>query len=777
VEIDFSDAELFVLSGPMGSGKSSVIDAMTFALYGAVPRHGKHATSAIVSKGKNRTRVRLDFAVAGAQYTAVRGVTVTAGGNATTSEARLERADEVLADNARDLTDAVEKLVGLSFDHFTQCVVLPQGAFQDFLKATPANRQDMLIQLLDLGIYDQVKKVASDRATRAEAQANALKVILEQQYGHVSKDAVDEAKERAKEIDALAKSLKKKRQDIENRRRAAREATEAVRQLSGQIGVLAKVAIPEGVDDLVNRIEKGEEALAAAEKERSEADKTLDAADAKKNELGEKSARESVLDKHAKLEQIAGSVAELEQNLEKAKGDKVAAEQIDAEAEGQFSEASKGLSGARERNSAAALASSLTLGAPCPVCLQEVHALPEHDADLDFQELESAVARAQGELSKARSKATQAAANVASAQSALESSRKQVKELEKELKGAAEPKQLRKEIQQIAKAQEAWSAARKARDAAVSKLNGTKDKVEALRKARVEAWGAFEEAQAEVFELKPPKKKADDLPGSWTALHEWAGVKAKELEQEFEHAKKQQEEARTSEDALLQEVGAEMLEAGLEMRKDESPFDAVDEANAEARTAVKQLEENLETAKKKRKELGEIEGQRRTAEALSQLLRASQFENWLLGRALRSLTGSATRILNELTSGAYSLSVSDNNDFAVVDHLNANEVRSAATLSGGETFLASLALALALADQVAQLAAKGTSKLEALFLDEGFGTLDPETLDVVATTLEELGAQGRMIGVITHVRELADRLPVRFDLKKEGNVSSITRAA
>ena len=220
-----------------------------------------------------------------------------------------------------------------------------------------------------------------------------------------------------------------------------------------------------------------------------------------------------------------------------------------------------------------------------------------------------------------------------------------------------------------------------------------------------------------------------------------------------------------------------MLDAGIELRRGESPFDAIDEANAEARTAVKQLEQDLATSREKRKTLEEVEVQQRTAQALSHLLRADQFEKWLLGRALRSLSVSATRILNELTSGAYSLSVSDNNDFAVADHLNADEVRSAATLSGGETFLASLSLALALADQVSQLAAKGTSKLEALFLDEGFGTLDAETLDVVATTLEELGAQGRMIGVITHVRELADRLPVRFDLKKEGNISSITRAA
>jgi DNA repair protein SbcC/Rad50 len=111
----------------------------------------------------------------------------------------------------------------------------------------------------------------------------------------------------------------------------------------------------------------------------------------------------------------------------------------------------------------------------------------------------------------------------------------------------------------------------------------------------------------------------------------------------------------------------------------------------------------------------------------------------------------------------------------VVDYVNAGQVRSARTLSGGETFLASLALALALADQVAGLAAAGAARLDALFLDEGFGTLDPDTLDVVATALDELGARGRMVGVVTHVRELAERLPVRFEVSKTAGAAAIER--
>jgi exonuclease SbcC len=98
------------------------------------------------------------------------------------------------------------------------------------------------------------------------------------------------------------------------------------------------------------------------------------------------------------------------------------------------------------------------------------------------------------------------------------------------------------------------------------------------------------------------------------------------------------------------------------------------------------------------------------------------------------------------------------------------------TLSGGETFQASLALALALSKQVTSLSATGASKLESIFLDEGFGTLDETTLDVVASTLENLASSGsRMVGVITHVAALAERIPVRYEVIRDSAGSHIER--
>jgi exonuclease SbcC len=132
--------------------------------------------------------------------------------------------------------------------------------------------------------------------------------------------------------------------------------------------------------------------------------------------------------------------------------------------------------------------------------------------------------------------------------------------------------------------------------------------------------------------------------------------------------------------------------------------------------------------------------------------------------------------LEQLSGGQYALGVDEDNEFTVVDHRNADERRSVKTLSGGETFQASLALALALADHVGALAAGGAAKLDAIFLDEGFGTLDAESLDTVAATLETLGHAGRMVGIVTHVRELADRVPVRYEVLKNARSATVTRA-
>jgi len=107
-----------------------------------------------------------------------------------------------------------------------------------------------------------------------------------------------------------------------------------------------------------------------------------------------------------------------------------------------------------------------------------------------------------------------------------------------------------------------------------------------------------------------------------------------------------------------------------------------------------------------------------------------------------------------------------------VDTWNGDEERSVRTLSGGETFLASLSLALALSEQVRSLSVTERATLDSLFLDEGFGTLDPETLRTVVDAIEQLAGDGRLVGVITHVRELAEQFP-RLEVRKSQRGSTV----
>jgi exonuclease SbcC len=231
---------------------------------------------------------------------------------------------------------------------------------------------------------------------------------------------------------------------------------------------------------------------------------------------------------------------------------------------------------------------------------------------------------------------------------------------------------------------------------------------------------------------------------------------------------------------LCRDVGVDVPHVRPPGQRDEQatwPGEAVAAAHARAEADLRSIDADIADAEALRSDRRRQIEQQQVAEALAAHLAANRFEKWLLDEAVQQLVHGASQVLGELSGGAYALAVdARSGGFLVVDHTNASQTRPARTLSGGETFLASLALALALADHLGTtLGATGPARLDALFLDEGFGTLDAETLDVVATALDELGARGRMVGVVTHVRELADRLPVRFEVRKIGGSAAVER--
>src|SRR5690242_16819555 len=112
---------------------------------------------------------------------------------------------------------------------------------------------------------------------------------------------------------------------------------------------------------------------------------------------------------------------------------------------------------------------------------------------------------------------------------------------------------------------------------------------------------------------------------------------------------------------------------------------------------------------------------------------------------------------------------------AVVELKNAITTQPPRTVAVSSKIQAALAPARSASCRDAELPAGGAVRLESILLDEGFGSLDLDTLDTVAVALEELGAQGRMVGVVTHVGELAERLPVRFEVRKGPSTSTVER--
>lgn len=139
-----------------------------------------------------------------------------------------------------------------------------------------------------------------------------------------------------------------------------------------------------------------------------------------------------------------------------------------------------------------------------------------------------------------------------------------------------------------------------------------------------------------------------------------------------------------------------------------------------------------------------------------------KFRKFAQGLTLDNLVWLANQQLNRL-HGRYLLQrkASEALELEVVDTWQADAVRDTRTLSGGESFLVSLALALALSDLVSH-----KTRIDSLFLDEGFGTLDSETLDTALDALDALNASGKVIGVISHVEAMKERIPVQIKVKK-----------
>ncbi len=774
--VDFAGADLFALVGPTGAGKTSIIDALTFALYGSVPRlDDRRAVAPVISQNLTEARVRLDFTVDGETYTAVRVVRATKAGGATTKEARLERGEAVLAGAADEVTDAVTELLGLAFEHFTTCVSLPQGQFARFLHDKPRTRQDLLVRLLDLGLYDGVAAAARQRAALARNRSDVIAGQLDQLAG-ATPEARSSAAARVGELAALVDCLAAERPKLDEL--ADRAAGEQARadELAGQVELVDGVRAPDGVADLAAAVAAAAEAVQACARIDDEASEALAAAEAHLADVPDRAALVALQHAHRSRADLTETLEQGELADAEALAAVGSATESETAAHGERQERAAALERLRVERRAQALMPDLAVGAPCPVCRQTVHNLPSAGPAPDLDRAERALADAEAACQRAAAALRQATDQRARVDEKLSRVRADLAKVEATLEGAPDPEALDDQLAVVDASVTAVDKARQAdRDARAARREAARRHDDFIATER-EARQAFDAARDAVAALTPPVAGRRDLAADWSALVAWAAARRPDLVELAGHHRRLAEAARAEGAALIDGVGRRCRGAGVEVDPAAWPAEAVAAAHARAEEALATIDAQLAEAERLRADQRRSTEQHQVADTLASHLAANRFEKWLLDEAVHQLVAGASDILGELTTGGYALGVDGRSGgFVVIDHTNASQPRLARTLSGGETFLASLALALALADQLAGLAAAGTARLEALFLDEGFGTLDAGTLDVVAAALDELGARGRMVGIVTHVRELAERLPVRFEVRKVGGAATVER--
>lgn len=157
---------------------------------------------------------------------------------------------------------------------------------------------------------------------------------------------------------------------------------------------------------------------------------------------------------------------------------------------------------------------------------------------------------------------------------------------------------------------------------------------------------------------------------------------------------------------------------------------------------------------------------------LDYLFRGQGFVQYISSIYLQQLCQHANVRFQRMTRGQLQLQLGENNEFEVIDFLNEGKSRSVKTLSGGQAFQVSLSLALALAESV-QSKAKADKNF--FFIDEGFGTQDSESINIVFETITGLLKDNRIVGIISHVEELKERIPLSLTITKDNERGSIIK--
>jgi exonuclease SbcC len=796
----FRDRSLVGIVGPIGAGKSTVLDAVAFALYGKTPTVAAATKSLIHQRAADAT-VALRFEVDGRVWEAVRMLRVKGPSQHALYRLEADGPDEEPIERITmeaDVNARIIELLGLEFDAFGRSVLLAQNRFAEFLRARPVERDKVLKGVFGHDRLDAMRETAKARSADLRIELEKLAIRVEQldrvaarleeldARGGALGERVAALRDAKPEVDALDGRIT----DATDRLEGADTRAAELRDLADRLpdpattsGLLDEAAgAAQRRAELAEVLEAAQAALADADRAVDDAEDegvvpTIEAASSKLAELVpiERAATEAA----QRARTVAIRIGEYEEKRSRATARVKAAAKAETAADEAAAARARAVADAdtalveqRHAEMAMTLRADLHAGDECPVCTQQVFEVPEVEPSPGVAAAERALEDAVTKRERADRARLAAAAEAQGAREALEAIEVEAARLKEEHASSAAAAVAAEEA--LAAVRSALTELLGAGDPAVS-LQALKEAHKARRAAAADARKVVERARADhetaireqqelgkrlsslqvdlvglIAKLDVPVAIDDDTPETLRAAlaslrAAWSEVGAA-LDQEKARAREDADAATRQRTELLGslEVDGEFAEvlAG-----------AVAEAEMTARAIAADRDE-LARAEALLEQRDAVEAERVRYEQISSDLTDSRFVRYLLDDERTRLAALGSEHFERLSSGRYRFS--EDGRFDIVDLTAAEAVRKADSLSGGETFLASLALALALAEMVARTG----GRLDAFFLDEGFGSLDPEHLDLAMEGIEALVADGggRLVVVVSHVPELRSRI-------------------
>ena len=802
---DFRGRRLVGIVGPIGSGKSSILDAIAFALYGRTASVGK-GTKALIHQRAEHAAVAFRFDIDGDLWEAQRMLRKKGAGDHALYRLKddsqdAEKLEQVVGE--AEVNAKIVELLGLDFDAFGRSVMLAQGRFAEFLTARPAERDNVLKGVFGLDRIDRMRAVAKERAGEAEIEAEkaevAVRHLIELEASTASRKEVlggdlerlgklEEIEPRARQLAAEIDSAGTELEAAERRLAALRKLVSSFPEEEQLVAtVSAARTSAEQRNNAALSLERARDEIKAAEARSAKAAEmrgTLDAVTALvatrlERETAVSEVRKALTRGEERSQQAATKVGGQTDRVALAQREMAAAAEHVGDRSTALAAAEVAYHDASHADMAATLRRDLSDGAICPVCEQAIQSVPEVADVTDVEAALSQMQSTRDERDRAEAANTKASAALESARTALEEATRRVAEsgdAVTELKGgldqaAAALDTTRNDLVALVGSDDVDAAIvllRNEQAAAAAGLDAAatkRDRAGSDHDAAIEAEQTAGKHLADLrVALSGIATQLDDGPAvadDPESIANAALTLRTMLDQALHDTTKRSDQASKVGVDHERELAALVEKAGV--------TGTFDEALAALRSRVEVMRDEIARAD------DQLEGKAdrialrdghiatmTTNRSLAADLTDARFVRYLLDDERRRLAELGSEHFQLLTSGRYRFT--EDGAFDIVDLTAADAVRKAASLSGGETFLASLGLALAMAEIVA----RGGGRLDAFFLDEGFGTLDPEHLDLAMEGIESLVSDdgNRLVVVVSHVPELRHRVEDLIELDR-----------